>query len=271
MPGSTSTAVAATLRTTSRFSRPAQRIRSHREWPKTAAERTIGINTYFDIETGPLPLADRILHRPTEATIKWGALKDPVKRQKKLDAAIEAFDAGDGCALSPMTGQVLVIGLVKGGKDVEFIHGGTEADMLCEFWREVDVLFGPVIGFNSNSFDVPFLVKRSWILGVDIPVKSLEDALRRYPQHWMDLRERWNWGDKYAPGKLSVICGTLGITVKDSPVDAAVFWLHWAKEPETCLEYLRQDVEAVRQFAGRIGVPGAGSDAAMAMAPEPEF
>lgn len=102
----------------------------------------------------------------------------------------EKKEAKERTALYPLTGEVIVIGLLnpatQKGKilarndsgvslpesigDFDVI-GGTEKEMLEMFWRLIES-YQTFVTFNGRSFDVPYLMVRSAIYGIT-PSKNL--------------------------------------------------------------------------------------------------
>lgn len=202
----------------------------------------------FDIETEALPEADIREFMPEfEAP---GNIKDP----DKIKAAIEAKQKAwlEDAALSPLTARVLAIGLWIDGTFVLIAEPATEAMMLHEFW---DAIQGPVgglrllIGFNCCLFDLPFLIKRSWKLGVTVPF-----GIRR-GRHWgnqiIDLWDAWQLGDRQAHGSLDVIARFLGIGKKSGT--GADFAKLWRTDRPKAIEYLKNDLAFTAAMATRFG------------------
>jgi hypothetical protein len=205
----------------------------------------------FDIETAPLPEAELTQFMPVfEAPANF---KDP----EKIEAAIAAKRKAwiEDAALSPMTGRVLAIGMLhhKSEKFVCIDDSATEATMIQEFWNAIrgdGSQLHTLIGFNINAFDLPFLIKRSWKLGVQIPL-----GVRR-GRYWgdqiVDLRDVWQMGDRQAPGSLDTIARHLGVGAKTG--SGADFSALWASDRAAALAYLRNDLELTKLIAERLGV-----------------
>jgi predicted PolB exonuclease-like 3'-5' exonuclease len=190
---------------------------------------------YFDIETGPLP-ADVRQERIPEFEPD-SRLKDPVKIAESIEGKKKAW-LGDA-ALSPITGQVLVIGLLEGDQ-VKYLYG-EEKSFLEQFWTIVrDAMFKSdcLVGFNCNTFDLPFLMKRSWALGVKPPI-FLRSG-RYWNQYIIDLREIWQLGDRQAHGGLDQISKFFGMSGKAG--DGKDFAALWESDQEKALAYLKQDL-----------------------------
>ena len=91
-----------------------------------------------------------------------------------LPPAVEYIDGR--AALSPLTGRVAMIGVRRwDGTSVTF-EGDDERNLLEAFLRWSDPVMN-FIGFNSVAFDLAFVVRRAWILGIDNElIEHLEDA-----------------------------------------------------------------------------------------------
>ena len=206
--------------------------------------------TYFDIETGPLPDAELLqMIKPFDASeVKLGNIKDPDKIAAKLkEKEVNHFaDARDKAALSPLTGQVLAIGLLTGTD--ESCLAFDEAETLKAFWQEFRVSTNHFIGFNSNTFDLPFLIKRSWRHNVLVPL-SVRDG-RYWSKRFIDLRDTWQLGDRQASGSLDRICCHFGLEGKNG--NGKDFARLFELDKELALDYLRNDLRMTRQVAERM-------------------
>lgn len=128
----------------------------------------------FDIETQPNPAAVASMPEPE---VKCGNLKDPVKIAEKIREAKE--EQASRAALDPHFGRVVCISVAtqhSADNAVETLmrndkaHEGVdqaERELLNDFWGYVRFLNSPqIITFNGASFDVPFLTRRSRLLGI---------------------------------------------------------------------------------------------------------
>jgi len=222
----------------------------------------------FDVETGPLPKSDLEKLRPDfdDAVVKIGNLKDEEKiKAKREEARLNYFrDFFEKAALDPLTGRVLAIGVMTfeshGGGRPSFAEPGQfnligyedEAQMIREFWDNVRGEMGrinPLIGFNIFSFDLPFLIRRSWKHGVPVP-----SGLRR-GRYWndqlIDLRDCWQLGDRQARGSLDSIARHLGVGAKTG--EGQAFAELWQTNRPQAEAYLRNDVELTTLVASKLG------------------
>lgn len=143
-----------------------------------------------DIETGPAPDADKF--KPEfEAS---GNLKDPAKIAAAL-AEKEAEWRGK-LALSPLTGQVLVVGCLRNKADFDIIEGD-EAQVIQRAFKAIDEHIcggGYVVGHNLLGFDLPFLKRRAMKLGVVAPGTLRLKNYRYWDDSLVDTMQVWSQG-----------------------------------------------------------------------------
>lgn len=231
------------------------------------------------------------------ATVRHGNTKDPGKRaQKEAEEEAKHLNAVAGyeqsvveaqaqhwqefvdkAALSATTGRVLAIGLLDAGKGEEEIrilaHDnenpdndlalGDEATALHKFWRlysKARATNANLVGCNIFDFDLPFLIRRSWMLGVDVPATVTVNR-RYFDSIFVDLREVWLCGQRGGNGgeksSLDTIGRALGVGGKPDGVTGADFARLWFGTPEekaTAVEYLKNDLRVTAGAAGRMGI-----------------
>ena len=216
---------------------------------------------FMDIETGPLPAKKREFMKPTHEDVKYGRTKDPEKQQAQLQKAIDEWETGEGAALNAVTGQTLLIGyaIEMDGPYISLFDDKSEAELIRSFWELVDRPVD-ICGFNSNRFDIPFLVRRSAILGVEIPKWIIIDLVQYKSRQLVDLCEIWKFYsrsvDATNKGNLAQLCGTFGIPVKTAPFGGADFHIYWqlkdegsrAEGRDVCIEYNKEDVAACQKL-----------------------
>ena len=164
---------------------------------------------YFDIETEALP-GEELKHDlpPFEAPKTY---KDP----KKIAAYVEQkrIDYVKKAALSPLTGRVLAIG-ISSEKDGQGVFEGEEDYLLGEFWKYFrHNNEAQWVGHNTHNFDWPFLIKRSWKLGVPV-ASGIKDG-KWYRKNLRDTMEMWgsgSYGDHIKLDRLARYfgCGSKG-------------------------------------------------------------
>jgi hypothetical protein len=239
------------------------------------------------LETGPLPW-DTIkpFYTPPAALppwddsmVKYGNTKDPGKRAEKLAETKAAYELqlaseqqaiadhraewASKAALSPLTGQVLAIGIRKGNTVAIIGDGGeTEPEILEACWniyrKHSSMGDLQMIGYYSNLFDFPFLVWRSYFHGIRLP-ESIWDKSGRYPAYcFVDLFDRLpNRGLNGESKKLTDICSWLGLGAKPEGVDGGMFAALWSGNEESkqeAIAYLINDLDMTYKLAERMGV-----------------
>lgn len=236
----------------------------------------------FDIETQGLREEALALAEPFKdyeplppfdpKSVKIGNLKDADKIAAKIRAEEEAYPQKQKehketynkakfeyetkivskAALNALCARVIAIG-VKDEKS-ETIISGEEASILKSFWELYGTRTETFIGWNINTFDIPFLVRRSWACGVIVP--NIFNG-RFLNSKFLDLMEKFACGeygyklslDKAAqflgvPGKYKGDCA--GDTFADKYLSADPVFKAEAEE------YLKCDLRATWNVAERL-------------------
>ena len=206
----------------------------------------------FDIETGPLPNEQLQPFDPND--VKTGNLKDPEKIAAKRKQAEQEWRSK--LALSALTGRVLAIGL-KFGKDEPAIvtigEDYPEAELLSWFWRSYTKFRSwKWVGFNSGHFDLPFLLRRSLLLGV-APTQGAIDHRGSWHHSFVDLLDLWRCGDRTLYVKLDDLARAFGIDGKLEGVSGADFAGLLDTDREKAIAYLEQDLNVTRSLAIAMG------------------
>jgi len=203
----------------------------------------------FDCESGPLPGAGEFLE-PFEPVSTW---KDP----EKIEAArLKHVQKELGrAALDPLTGQILTItvhaeGQLPHGFDIAVLENldpttpEGEKVVIQTFWSFVNVdPLSTVVGFCSNSFDLPMLFARSWAHGLKPPPHLRRG--RYFSDYAIDLQEVWLCGRKKTEGvSLDRVCRAVGLPGKSqNGVTGANFAEMYATDRKKAIEYAANDLE----------------------------
>lgn len=188
----------------------------------------------IDIETGASPDAEKF--KPAfEAP---GNLKDPEKIKSAL--AEKELAWRDKLALSATTGQVLCAGILSGG-EVTFIQG-PEKEIVTSVFVSIDEALsdGYVVGHNLLGFDLPFLRRRAWKLGVKIPFNLTLEKSRYWHGNFADTMLLWASGERSDTISLANLAKFLGVGEKTgNGKDFASLYL---TDKTAALTYLENDL-----------------------------
>lgn len=119
------------------------------------------------VKTGNLKDADKIAAkiRAEEAAYPQKIKEHEAAYEKaKLDYQAKIVSKA---ALNALCGRVVAVGIKDG--DGERIISGTEAEIIKSFWQVYCTRTEYFAGWNIAVFDIPFLVRRSWLNGVAVP------------------------------------------------------------------------------------------------------
>jgi|SRR3989338_365291 len=148
---------------------------------------------------------------------------------KFAESSEKEQEAKDGLSFSPLTGEIVAIGILnpdtdKGAvyfrdpsqkleqttiEDIQYTPLESEKEVLKEFWQTAQ-LYDQFITFNGHSFDCPYLMIRSAALKIK-PSKNLM-INRYYNGPHIDILDRLtNFGAMRRRGSLHMWCQAFGI------------------------------------------------------------
>ena len=216
----------------------------------------------FDIETGPL--SEEVLRElcppfdPSE--IKCGNLGPEKAAEKIKKAEAEHFENfRSSAALSATTGRVLAIGYAS-DKLTFIAHEPAEEQLIESFWSKFAACESAgrtMVGHNIHGFDLPFLIRRSWMLGLDPPVDKLLSQGRYWNRILVDTMQRWQCGNYRDYVKLDILARSLGHNGKPDEITGADFarlYFGTEQERQQALDYLKNDLEMTRAVAIAMGI-----------------
>lgn len=207
---------------------------------------------FFDIETRALPEACALMPEPKAPA----NFKDP----DKIAAAVAEKKAEQiaSAALDADYGQIVSIGYAIGSADeldslpVEVIlntgqPGETEDWLIAAFWELFAQCDGRCVGYNILGFDLPYLLRRSFALGVRPLVFPNLAKFRTEPV--TDLMAiLYNWGNDRYKG-LKTVARLYGIPNDCPDVDGSQVDTLSADE---LIKYQTSDVRLVMSLYARM-------------------
>jgi hypothetical protein len=128
---------------------------------------------------------------------------------------------------------------------------GFERKALREFWGSVTMraVLPRFCGYNILGFDLPLVVRRSWVLGVPVP----EINMRRYStEHVVDLMQLlYNWGNGPGPRSrgLKEVAAMYGIENPLPDLDGSKVA---EMDDDTLAAYCENDVRMARALAQKM-------------------
>lgn len=211
---------------------------------------------YIDIETKPED--EEVLNRIKPDFKAPSNYKDAAK----IAAAIEEKESEwrSKAALSPLTGCVAAVGIQLGHEgDPILLHGDDEKGILEQTWGYITdhrAYTEPVLGWNIAGFDLPFLLKRSWKLGVKVPPSTITFSNGRASLNrtFIDLMTFWqcgNYSEKFT--SLNKALAFFGLASKVD-LGGELYYQTYARCPELALKYLARDITALRDLENILNV-----------------
>ncbi len=169
----------------------------------------------------------------------------PLNKDAYLSAADERLKH-----LNPLDSRIIAIGIKRSdSSEPVLLLNENEKELLDDFWVELASFrkgnpSNKIIGFNIKNFDIPFLVTRSFILGVKIVPFFLKDLV--------EIREKIG-AYKQGPqrGKLKEF-GALLDFPSDEIDGSKIPELYWNGELERLKSYLKNDVVITEKLFQRL-------------------
>ena len=212
----------------------------------------------FDIETEALP-DDRLVGVMPEfsAPSNW---KDPDKIADNIKSQKKTWK--EKAALSPLTGRVLSIATQLAGRPNSFEERSDDDErfVIGSFMRYHKASgMGSSFklgGWNIKSFDMGFIIRRAWALGIEVPTSLTPKGTARFywPSMYIDMREIWSCGEYQCSGSLDAVGSALGISRKRG--HGSNFAKLW-RDPETrerAVDYQRSEMAILDGMAKRFGL-----------------
>lgn len=206
----------------------------------------------IDLETQPRPESELLALMPEfEAP---GNYKDPVAIAKAVEAKRQAWL--ERAALSAETGCIVAVGYITLGMFCDNITD--EATMLRSLWSTIESAKDKgyqIIGFNIAGFDIPYAIRRSWILGVPVP-RGIYKGRYLNGDVFIDLMEVWCCGNREDRISLKRLAQLLGVGTKneDNSKDFGKLLLNNRAE---AIKHLENDLRLTEAIADRLLGPQA--------------
>ncbi len=120
--------------------------------------------------------------------------------------------------------------------------GGSEAELVREFWRRAEHFNGCLVTFNGRGFDIPVLELQALRHGVPAPAHFARRSRRSRAYH-LDLQDfLTNRGDFRIRGGLDLLLKSIGMPGKHGMDGAMVQELYEAGRLDEIHRYCRRDV-----------------------------
>ena len=214
----------------------------------------------FDIETGPAPDSELAGVEPEFKAP--GNYKDAEKIKANIAEQREKWK--DDAALSPVTGRIVSIAFCDAsdiGSFEEFgVADNSESQLIEEFFDRYSKSAGgssyKLAGWNVKDFDLGFIIKRAWFLGIKVPFSLMPTGTRKFywPNNIIDLREIWGLAEYRPSGSLDIVGRAFGLGSKQG--HGSRFAKLYA-DPETrykALEYQKSEMSICCGLCDRFGL-----------------
>lgn len=207
-----------------------------------------------------------IVDLETAALDNVAALIEPVTRAPKTYKKPEAIadyiaEANrkqiEDAALNPFTNRIIALGWCHETDDVEYVElancESRERALITEFRDRImdeQRYVTPLVTFNGLRFDLPVLMVRALLLGVDFPELSLD----RYRSPHLDLSNKLSFNGALDYRSLKWYARRLGLNVDDAFSGAETAQLLEDQNWDAIRSHCASDVRLTRQIGERLGL-----------------
>ena len=200
---------------------------------------------YFNINTGANENA-KSFFTPKEPRRN----KDGSKRasDKSVEEQYDAFlkDA----ALDPMTGKILVIHCWSNLSNEMVFYNNDEESIITAFWIDY-AQHDRFVTHNGNNFDWPFIIRRSLMLGIEVPLFPYDRF--KFSDVHVDMAEIWNFGRVQSGTCVSLrnLCKAMGVDAglkETNPEISENFEHEFKTNYERTMQYAADEVRVLREL-----------------------
>lgn len=206
---------------------------------------------FFDIETGIAPDAD--LFKPNFTAPKKN--KDGTDNKKDKTIEEQETEWRSKLALSPLTGQVLMVGINGiGGMYMDYIGNTNTQNEQCLLANVVSIINKRdlIIGHYIKDFDLPFIINRSRKYGLNTTGLGYVKGGRWYwSEKIIDLKELWTFSKYGEHISLNNMAKFFGLEVKDETIGKN-FQQVFESDIEKAIAYCKHDVELTKEIYERL-------------------
>jgi len=133
---------------------------------------------------------------------------------------------------------------------VKSFYGDDEQTIIEDFFKAITALLRrapnlKIVGHNIKGFDLPFLLRKAVVYGVNIPRELHLHSIKPWESCLLDTSEIWKFGS-WTGAPLGLLCTVLGIpTPKDAMDGSQVSEAYWKESRlEDIKTYCEKDVKA---------------------------
>ena len=211
----------------------------------------------IDIETKPKSDEEikKIIPAFDEEAVKYGNVRDEKKRADLLERkrAEHTDKYLQKAALYAHTGEVLMVSFFEDRRGFWWLDAGQQGEegLLVQTWETLNnratYKSQYIVGHGILDFDLPFLFRRSMMLGVKVPTPLWElgkDCCVYWYRRFFDTCRFWK-ASKYGdtPATYNDVALAMGTPTKPKDVSGKLFHVAWEEDQTAALEYARNDVE----------------------------
>ena len=208
----------------------------------------------IDIETvADDSIPQNLLESIFEDVHQDSRMTDPIKIQ--ADIGKKKCKVASEFALSPLTGKICCFALKHGEEEIVTTASKDEKEVLISIAATLssfNYTFDTLVGFNSKSFDIPFIRTRCAINNIPLKLLHLDGSKYSQESHF-DIRSALTNFDSYGKGTLEEWCLRFGIiTIKSQVASKDIQEQYDLGNLHTIAQKCKQDVDMTYQLFNKV-------------------
>ena len=186
---------------------------------------------YLDIETAPLEINNEDVKN---------YLMD-----KKISKELRSMD--------PNYSKVISIALKLNDNDVKLFYGDNEFEILQETWKFIKESNAIIVTHNGYKFDIPFLVIRSCINNINVPVRINVNPWNMLNSNHFDTMVFFSGFGTFTNQRLDILAKLNNIPVEEERVlGIEIEKLYKLKDWDKINSRAKQDVEILEKVFNKL-------------------
>ena len=157
----------------------------------------------------------------------------------------------------PMYARTIVICAKEYQKETKIFNNADEKSLLEDFWNFMAEKFAEdpktiIVTHNGYKFDIPFLILRSHINGIKIPVQINTNRFNMMGSNHFDTLVFFSFNETFTYPNLEILCKMFGIKVHERLTGNEIIKCYKKGNIQEIIEHCKNDVEILEKLFDKV-------------------
>ena len=163
----------------------------------------------------------------------------------------------DSRQMHPMYARIVVICAKEYQKETKIFNDTDEKSLLEDFWNFIAEKFAEdprtiIVTHNGYKFDIPFLILRSYIKGVKVPVQINTNRSTMMNSNHFDTMLFFSFNGTFVNPSLEILCKMFGIDVHERLTGDEILKCYKKGNIQEIVEHCKNDVEILEKVFDKV-------------------